>query len=203
MATPLISAVVGTFGDEEWRRAGEWLTNDLTRERQFVSIGHEHGDTLAAARNEGARKAAFFAGAEWFVFVDADDNLEDGYAAAMIESINEHPDAAIHRPATRGVYADGTVDDNAVLIPKRDLAVANYIVIGACVNAAAFRDAGGFGDYDALEDWALWRAVVAAGGTVVDVPDAVYQVGVRPESRNQDTSAHRRAYLQIRREVPL
>lgn len=201
---PVIGCVIATFGDESWRDRGHQLVFRMMRDGHgFESVVHCHSGTLAQARNAGA-ELCITEGCDWLVFLDADDHLDDGYAAAMSASIEQHPTAVIHRPATIGFdEVTGELDDAPVMIPKRNLQVANYIVIGAGVQADAFKAAGGFKEYEALEDWALWRAIVANGGEVADAPDAIYIVTVRARSRNQDQHKHRRAYAQIQKEVPL
>jgi hypothetical protein len=89
------------------------------------------------------------------------------------------------------------------MIPLTDLRRANCIVIGAMCPAHLFFEVGGFGEWPMLEDWALWRAMVARGAAIRDAEHAVYRVHVRPESRNTDQGLHRDVYRQIQKAVPL
>jgi hypothetical protein len=75
------------------------------------------------------------------------------------------------------------------------LTEGNFIVIGACVRTQLLRDAGGWGSEPLWEDWAAWRRVVAAGGTVEAIPDAVYKAHVREGSRNNTLDRHERVEL--------
>lgn len=154
-----------------------------------------HGVTLSEARNFGAQCCR----TDWLIFLDADDALDPGYIEAML-AVEE---GDIRRPATLGVYEDGSTDDESVMIPRKDIAVANYIVIGAMCRREQFLSAGGFPELPILEDWALWRRLIASGSTVVDVPDAVYRVGVNPQGRNQDQRLHSTIYRQIRDTHPM
>ena len=103
----------------------------------------------------------------------------------------------ILRPSTLGVV-DGVEDDAPVLAERVDLRHGNYIAIGAAVPAASFFAVGGFDAYPILEDWALWLKLANSGLGVVDVPEAVYRVHVRPDSRNRDLELHAQVYGQIR-----
>lgn len=132
------------------------------------------GTTLQEARNRPGLRAT----TEWLCFLDADDELDASYIQHMLAGEGD-----IRQPSTLGVV-NGVEDDYPVLIPPRPLAVSNYIVIGAFVRAALFRQVGGFEDYEAFEDWDLWRRCWAAGAAIGAVPEAVYRVHVRPDSRN-------------------
>lgn len=195
-----IAVVIATFGDRaKWmplvQRASASVSAQL-RPADYVIWSHE--DTLQHARNWGAAQTQ---DADWFVFLDADDELDPLYLLAM-ERATQDIGPCICRPRTLGVV-DGVEDDEAVFIPERNLDVANYIVIGAMVPALEFFTFGGFADYPMLEDWALWRTLVRAGIPVVDVPDAIYRIHVRENSRNTDEQLHREVYARIRQEIPL
>lgn len=200
----MIGLVVATFGSDDWQQRGKNAAVKAARTEEFPAVASTHHSTsLAQARNDGARLLAD-KGCTHAVFLDADDGLQMGYGVAMGRSVQAEPEAAIHRPATLGYYPDeDRFDEQAKLIPRRDLERANYIVIGACVDLEWFHAVGGFPDYPVLEDWACWRKIVAAGGTVSDCPEAIYIVGVNPNSRNGDSDLHREVYRQIRREVPM
>ncbi|MBK6580440.1 MAG: glycosyltransferase [Sandaracinaceae bacterium] len=56
---------------------------------------HVHGKTLAAARNIGAQAAT----TEWLVFLDADDELSEGYCDAILAA-----DGDLRAPALHLIY---------------------------------------------------------------------------------------------------
>jgi GT2 family glycosyltransferase len=154
-----------------------------------------HRDSLHQARNDGA--AALASKCNWLLFLDADDELDTGYVAAMTTAALAVNAPCILRPATLGIV-DGVEDAEPVLIERADLRHANYIVIAAMVPATHFFAVGGFDAYPILEDWALWLKLAKAGLPVVDVPQAVYRIHVRSESRNTNLALHARIYAEIR-----
>ncbi len=187
-----VGIVIGTFGSQEWKYRGDELASKIEREQE-VSVLSVHGDTLATARNIGAKALK----ADWIVFLDADDDLAPGYVRHMLLSVNS-TDWDIVQPATIGLYPDGTMDTEATLIPKKDLISSNYIVIGAMCSYEKFDKVGGFRELEALEDWDLWRRMYIAGAKIGCCKSAVYIVGVNPSSRNSDSQVHNRVYRQIR-----
>lgn len=203
-----IAVVIATFGDESvWGplaeraiRSAEWqMIDDPDIGRGYVWL---HDVDLRTARNAAAEQA-IANGATHLVFLDADDELAVGYLNAMHASLRAHPDPALHRPNTIGVYPDGTTDPEPCMIPRTDMRTSNCAVIGTMCPADLFTDVGGFDDYPHLEDWALWRKMLRAGAALVDAPDAIYRVHVRPESRNAPGASMNDTYRRIRREVPV
>lgn len=191
------SVIVATYGDQAtWGPlAMRALRSVAAQTREPRSVARVHGTTLADARNQGAEQAT----GEWLIFLDADDELDPGYIAAMEAAAAQiGTDRVLLKPSTLGVYPDGTCDAAPVMIPARPLLEANHLVIGTAMRRAEFLLAGGFTELPALEDWHLFIRLQIAGAGVVEVPDAIYRVGVWPHSRNHDELVHGRAYLAIR-----
>lgn len=190
--TETVGVIIGTFGDEVWKeRALNAIASVVRQTHKATECVAVHAETLERARNQGAELVG---DCDWLIFLDADDELDPGYIAAMLAGNGD-----VRQPATFGIYEDGTTDDEPVVIPQRDLEISNYIVIGAMVRSSIFFDAGGFHNHAALEDWCLWRRVVLTHGASVGVvPDAVYRVHVQESSRNNDPKVHGHAYHVIR-----
>lgn len=189
-----VAVVVATFGDlDTWAPLADRAVASVHRQTHPVdAVARVHGDTLAAARNDGALVKP---DADWLIFLDADDELDDRYVEAMLAGAGD-----VRQPSTIGVHPDGTVDDHPNVIPPRgaSLLVGNHIVVGAMQRASLFHQVGGFRDLPALEDWDLWLRMEEAGATFGVVADAVYRIHVTPASRNQQ---HRNAMLAAHRRV--
>lgn len=175
MTTGDVTVIIPVFGDPApWtalvRRAARSAHAQTVRPKVVIS----HADDLATARNMPAQQAR----TEWLIFLDADDELDPRYVAAMLAGGGD-----LRQPATLGIV-NGVEDDAPVVIPARNLLEANYIVIGAMVRTALFLEVGGFRSMAAWEDWDLWIRCWLAGAQIVAVPEAVYRVHIRPLSRN-------------------
>lgn len=185
-----VSVVIGTYGNrDEWQplvdRAMASAWNQTVPPCEVI---HSHGNTLAQARNDGAKQAT----GTWLIFLDADDELDEKYIEAMLAA-----DGDLRRPATLGVV-DGVEDDEPVMLERKPLLSGNYIVIGAMHRKLDFEVAGGFYELPRLEDWELWIRLSIQGAEIVDVPDAIYRVHVRQESRNQGDHLHGKVYSEVR-----
>lgn len=178
-----VTVVVGTFGADEWR--------DLAMSRAIPSVGdaqsvHVHGDTLAAARNEGLEQVT----TEWVTFLDADDELTPGYFDAMNRGT-----ADLRAPAVEYVKGNRV---QRPYVPRvaghrhecsgECLPDGNWLVIGAVARTELVRGAGGFREWPVYEDWCLWLRCWMAGASVEAIPGAVYRAHVRSDSRNRAPS---------------
>ncbi len=170
-----VTVLVATFGTDAWRITGERRACRLTS--HGAPIVHVHADTLAEARNLAASRAR----TGWLCFVDADDDLADGYLPAMVAA-----DGDLRAPALVEVADDGTETTIDLLEPRRDIVTGwNPCPIGTLIGRDLFHDVGGFWDEPAWEDWSLFRRAFLAGASLRHVPGAVYRAHVRPDSRNR------------------
>jgi glycosyltransferase involved in cell wall biosynthesis len=168
-----VTVCIGTFGGAEW--PGLAAARAIPSIPTGVPWVHAHGRSLAEARNMAARGA----GSEWICFVDADDQLSDGYFDAMSRG-----SADLRGPACR--YArEHPSSRPAKVWPQGDLYDMNFLVIGTLVRREMFFEAGGFGDEPVYEDYALWCRCAKLGASIEIVPDAVYLAWVRRDSRNR------------------
>lgn len=192
-----IAVIVSTFGDPTWTKlaAARAIPSATAQAGPAHDILYNHGDTLAAARNTGAQQT----GADWLCFLDADDELEPGYLHAMEQEIDGlAPGDWLLQPATRGVV-DGHVEPVATVIPRRRLIDGNYLIIGTLVRRQQFLRVGGFHEWDCYEDWDLWLRCWLDGAESTPVPEAIYRVHIRADSRNNgERSQQIDLYNQIR-----
>lgn len=190
--------VVATYGDlAVWGPLRMRALESVARQtREPKSISLVHGRTLADARNQGAREAT----GAWLIFLDADDELDPGYIEAMEKvQLELGTRRALLKPSTLGVYPDGSTDDHPVMIEARPLLESNHMVIGTAMRRAEFIAVDGFNEMPILEDWDLFIRLHLAGTVPIEVPDAIYRVGVLPDSRNRlDPMLHGQYYCVIR-----
>lgn len=189
-----VSIIIPTFGDfETWNRMSLEATNTAVKEtRKPGKVIRVHQDTLAMARNLGALEA----NTDWIIFLDADDTLRRGYCEAMLQAA-EGCHKGIFRPNTIAVV-DGVEEGVPQMIPRSNLFDSNCAVIGSMVSKEQFFKVGGFRELERLEDWDLFLRLYIDGAELVDVPEAIYRVGYRTDSRNQSDSKHAEIASEIR-----
>lgn len=188
-----IGIVVATYGSDEWYERGQRALRSAREAGpdECMHIHEEVSGNLAEIRNRGAADLP----TDWVIFLDGDDLLERNYVSAMRAALDGD---AIYKPSTQGFHSDGTFEEVS-MIPERELLQANHIVIGAMVSRQRFLDVGGFDpSLPLLEDWDLWLRLYTTGSGIVAVPDAIYQIGVRTDSRNLNAS-HPKVASQIRK----
>lgn len=199
----MISVIIPTFGDFDlWDPLAQRAQASVERQEGDCEVIRHHADTLQAARNGGAGRAQ----GERLCFLDADDELDPHFIDQMERAIAEHGPVTngvhvehhLFQPATVAIV-DGVQQGEPNIIPRRPLLEANFMIIGTVVERAMFTKAGGFRDLPVLEDWDLWIRCWLDGCEPVPVPDAVYRIHVRPESRNLPGNQHITVYNQIRR----
>ncbi len=178
--------IVGTYGSRSWSRLA--LKRAVPSAQKGVRVIHEHGNTLAHARNLGLEKVE----TEWVVFLDGDDELEPGYLEIM-----ERGTADLRVPSVRSVWPHNNVEDFSVIpnVAGHDhqcmgecLRYGNWCVIGTAVRADMVRSVGGFEEWGWSEDWALWARCWKAGATFEPMPEAIYRAHKRHGSRNKQAN---------------
>lgn len=180
----MISVVVTTYGDEQWLRlAYERAVPSLaSQEEHELVVYHSRELEIGPARNYAASQAS----GEWLLFLDADDELGDGYITAMYKAISATKERLpLFQPSV--VYLNKARRlSNTYLLPPGDLRTENFLVIGTVVQRKLFTQVGGFENYEhGFEDWSLWAKCWKAGANVVQVPDAVYRAWVNPRSKHK------------------
>lgn len=193
-----ISVIVATFGDGWWsrlarRRAVPSVCAQTVRPLELIRHHRDDG-TLHEVRNEAADQAA----GDWLCVLDADDELDPGYLAAMTEAARTEqttpdgepvPPCALLVPAVAYVRGPGDEDAPAMLKPNAPITEVNRAVIGTLVPRHLFQTIGGFGDWPIYEDWSAWLSCIEHGAELVDVPAAIYRAWERPGSRNRQPRA--------------
>jgi len=187
-----VSVIVPLFGDDDRYRV--WaheraLPSIAAQTHPAVEVVLAWGENVMRARNLGARTAY----GEWLCFVDADDEIGPDYLTAMSAG-----SADLRGPATVFVQPDGS-ETAPALVRSRPLEDSNYLVIGTLVRRSMFHAVGGFRDFPVHEDYDLWlRCERRAQATIEQLPNAVYRVYQRPDSRNVSKSRQYRLRIDAR-----
>lgn len=176
-----MDVVIATYGNDHWP--------ELARHRAAPSVRGQgrailsHGRTLAEARNAGLAEVR----SEFCIFLDADDELEQGYVEAM-----EAGTADLRAPKVRYVRNGRAhrpyfpqVSGHEHACTAECLEAGNWLIVGSAVRSDLARKVGGFRDEPIYEDWSLFLRCYRAGATVERIPGAIYRAHVRDDSRNR------------------
>ena len=185
-----IAVVVATFGDRRWSElAHRRAVPSALLEQPDELILHHGGASIAEARNAAASRTS----TSWLCFLDADDELEPGYLAAMRAL---EVDRGLLAPAIREVV-DG-IPGEVRTLADRDIRRVNPCVIGTLIRRDVFEAVGRFWPERAWEDWSLFRrAWLLLGENVVHVPEAVYRIHVDPAGRNSTVDRPQQLHREI------
>ena len=196
-----VTITVCTYGDGEWVRLAQDRAVPSAR-MQGCPVIHQHGATLADARNEALAKVQ----TPWVVVLDADDELRPGYLNHLSAGT-----ADVRVPAVQYVTPGGRparpyvprVAGHRHACTADCLPDGNWIVVGAMARADLVREVGGWEPFTWSEDWALWARCWKAGATFEAIPGAVYVAHVRRGSRNRAASREEKdaAHWEIHRAV--
>lgn len=180
------SVIVASYGSEQWQRLGNEraLPTAQAQEAHQVIRVHQPDGNIATCRNAGADMAT----GDWLIFLDADDELRQGYVRAMEVAVSRCAAERTPLLLTPAVsYVRGRRPQPARFHGECDIAKGNWMVIGTAVPRHLFHTVGGFDDrpdYGAFEDWAFWIKCVKAGAVPVKVPKAVYIAHHLTDSRH-------------------
>jgi hypothetical protein len=178
-----VTIVVATYGDPAWQTLAH--RRAIPSAQQFgVPVIYHHGESLHEARNHVLNQVE----TEFVIHLDADDELEPGYLAAMASGTCD-----LRAPAVRYIMPGGR--PQRPMMPKVSghthqctaecLPFGNWLVVGACARTQLLRDVGGWRDFTWSEDWDLWARCHLAGATVEAIGWAIYRAHMRPNSRNR------------------
>lgn len=183
----MISVCIATFGDNVWAELAERraFPSAICQDCEVI-MEHQPDGTLASARNAAAERAI----RPWIVFCDGDDELDDGYIAAMQRMIRF---GEMYLPRTS--FAKNGTRRQPHFFADCSLRDGNPMVIGTVVPRREFMQVGGFTEgVELFEDWMLFAQLWKRGLGVVKVPEAIYVAHMVRGSRNRHTHGRTRLY---------
>jgi glycosyltransferase involved in cell wall biosynthesis len=200
-----ISIVITTYGEAHWEDMAKTraLPSAESQGAYEVIQGHRSRLSIARARNSLAKKAK----GDWLLFLDADDQLSQGYVASMQRALKRsRTEKILLTPAVSYWYPGHRIPRPPVFLAGHDLRQGNYLVLGTVLPRDLFFEVGGFSDYPhGYEDWSIWAKCWKAGAEIVQVRRAVYIAHVNRESKHRvmwrDHEYQTRMHDQIRRDL--
>lgn len=167
------SIVIATYGDPKWQRQAERVALPSAKlQGDFEIILYHDPDAISPAEPRNVAAAA--AQGERIVFVDADDEIENGYVSACLGSTG-----GIRYPRVRYIPEDWNNTKplpQPSILPKRDLTTGNFLVIGSMMIRSHLLQVGGFSEWETYEDWYTFLKLTYLGDVPVLCMPAVYRV---------------------------
>ena len=173
-----MTVCIATFGDSAWSALAKRTA--LPSAQMQAPVVMVHGESLAQARNAAAAEAD----TEWLVFLDADDQLAPGY----VDGLGSVGDLRVPRLFLGGVEVDLT---------NRNIEHTNPCPVGTAIRKATLADCGGWPEFPAWEDWALFLRA-SRRGAVIAHTQAVYLAADNPHGRNSTIFSPRLLHEEIR-----
>lgn len=193
-----VTICIAAHGQNKWRvlaerRAVPSAERQCSSGLEMVEVLYEYDSHPDATRADVRNRLAERAAGDWLCFLDADDELEDGYMEAMAEA--EAPGCLL-TPAVS--YSYGHRRKPAKFWPEVAIERGNWIVVGTLIEKSLFQQIGGWTHLDGTgvtneyDDWELWIRASLAGGQIVRVPAAVYIAHVTGASMHRRSNARQR-----------
>jgi hypothetical protein len=186
------SIIIATHGEDKWEK--------LALERAFPSaesqgvpvyIGHDSTSDRATVRNRLAEKTD----SDVLIFLDGDDELGEGYVAAMQETAEDQKGVWPYLLTPKVSYVDKRGKaETARFWPEVPIRHGNWMVVGTAVPRDLFFEVGGWrsltstGRLNEYDDWDLWIRCQLKGATPVRALDAIYIAHVRSDSVHRTVS---------------
>lgn len=180
--TEHVTVIIATFGDRRWERLAHQralpsVCDDIGGHMDGIDVIVNHsGKSVSESRNTAVAKAKD----GLLLMIDADDEIEPGYMAAMLAAYTPKP--VLLAPMLR--YVEGDTVHQPMDLSGRDIAVENPCCIGTMIHKRLFDAAGGFWNERGFEDWSLFRRAWMLGAQVRFVRRAVYRAHLNRQGRN-------------------
>jgi hypothetical protein len=185
-----LTVAIGTYGSDGWVKLAEdrAIPSVIAFDLPYIHV-HLPDGTLAEARNQALDQVT----TRWVAALDADDELEGGFAVYAAKAAAARPDATVLVPQVRYIHPDGA--PGTAHWPRvynhthhdcvgNCLPSGNWIVVGAPVRTELAQRIR-WQEWERYEDWAFWLRCYQAGAVFARAEGAIYRAHVRADSRNQ------------------
>jgi glycosyltransferase involved in cell wall biosynthesis len=155
-----------------------------------VTVIHQVNQGAPAARNAGIRAAS----GEYILCLDADDMIEPTFLAETSEKLAEHPDVGIVTTRVQ-LFGEHEVVWHPDINPNRLTMLLRHNVIASAslFRKECWRQAGGYADLEAYQDWNFWISIVEKGWRWLAIPKILYRYRVRKGSITSKAEGKRKA----------
>lgn len=192
----MISVCIASYGNADWGSLA-WSRawpSAIAQDPHEVIVEHQPFGDVASSRNAAAARAT----GDWLCFLDADDELGEGFVEAMQRYTKlVGSERVLLTPRVMQVVKGRR--KRPKFWKKMDITSANWITISTLVQRELFEEVGGFRLFaHGLEDWNFWSRCVRAGASVRQVYGAIlvahYNYDSAHHQLSRDKEAYRRQY---------
>jgi glycosyltransferase involved in cell wall biosynthesis len=158
-------------------------------------IRHETPRGFVASLIEGTRATT----APYIAHVDADDRVRPRYLEALVDALENHPEAGYAYPRVELFGTESGVMLSAPFNAARLVYDGNYIPHTGILRRSAYEATRGYRDLPSRADWDLWLAFLEVGYGGLFVDEVLYEWRRHPVSMtmSEPSRAFARARVQL------
>ena len=166
---PNIEIIIVDDGSRE--ESAAFLTG-LLKSKPAIHYATQNNRGVAAARNHAARLAK----GEYFLFLDADDQILPDYVQKSVAALESNPDCKLVYPQAEFFDAKEGFWHLPPYQGIKSLLTGNRIPMASIHRAADFKALGGFDkNFTTHEDWDFWIRLLSGGGNVYQIPEVLFR----------------------------
>ena len=144
----------------------------LLESKPSIRLSAQNNQGVAAARNHAARLAK----GEYFLFLDADDQILPDYIQKSVAVLESNPDCKLVYPLAEFFDAKEGTWQLPPYEGIKSLLTGNRIPTASIHRAADFNALAGFDENFAThEDWDFWIRLLSGGGKVYQIPEVLFR----------------------------
>src|SRR5262245_36039183 len=158
--------------------------------REGVTILRQANQGAPAARNHGIRKVS----SPYILCLDADDVLQPTFLEETVPALDAKPDVGV---VTTHVQFFGNGDGiwHTPDYSPATLLWKNCIASASLFRKTCWKEAGGYPDLPAYQDWSFWISIIERGWKWTVVPKVLYRYRLRDGSISSGAKGHRKTLL--------